>query len=122
MGTARRLKWNSPEYRAAQRRLFSTLLEDDTDGFARRAVAFKRVFLHNTDEERAAFAERLDRVPNVFLKEYIRRTGWHRSVDESKTSQATFAFRRRALARIASIDDERLRREMQESYRDENRE
>lgn len=107
---------------AQQRRLFQLLLNDGTDAFALRAVAFKRVYHRKTDEERAVFARRLDRVPDALLDEYIRETGWLRGSDERSTSDPTYAFRRSALARIATVADERRRKELRERYPDERRE
>jgi hypothetical protein len=105
-----------------QRRFFLLLVNDDTDAFPLRAIAFKRVYQRKTDEERAAFTKRLDRVPDAQLDEYIRETGWHRGIDERSTSETTYAFRRSALARIAAVADERLRKELREHYPDEHRE
>jgi hypothetical protein len=107
---------------AQQRRFFQLLLNDDTDAFPLRAIAFKRVHNRKTDEERAAFAKRLDRVPDVLLGEYVRETGWLRGADERSTSDVTYAFRRSAIARIAAVADERLRKDLRERYPDERRE
>jgi hypothetical protein len=106
-----------------QQRLFQTLVDDTTPGFARRAIAFKTVWRTPTDEERKLFAERLDLVPDALVEEYVRVTGWHRNHGvEKQTSEATYDFRRRALARFATIQDEDRRRSAQGWFRDINRE
>ncbi len=99
--------------------MFAALQGDEGEAFARRAIAFKRVFLFAPDEEREFFSQRLDLVPDRFLKEYLRRTGWHRSPNETALSEATREYRQRALVRIAAIRDEQLRREAQENFRPE---
>jgi hypothetical protein len=64
------------------------------------------------DEEREFFSRRLELVPDLLLREYIGKTGWHRSPDEKAVSQATRDYRQRAAVRIAAVSDEKLRRDL----------
>jgi hypothetical protein len=100
-----------------RQRMFMALQDDESEAFARRAIAFKRVYLFAPDEEREFFSRRLDLVPDQLLKEYLDGTGWHRSSNEKALSQATRDYRQRALVRIAAIRDDQLRRDAQEKYR-----
>jgi hypothetical protein len=117
------LRGRSPEFFAQQRRFLLALNDDTTEGFSRRAIGFKRVFRPPTEEERAFFSEQLDLVPDGLLKEYIRLTGWFRDVGwdggrpEADLTVATRAYRERALVRIARVNDETLRRELQGEFR-----
>jgi hypothetical protein len=47
-----RVGYGTPAYVSEQRRMFVTLLDDESEAFARRAVAFKRVYFGATDAER----------------------------------------------------------------------
>lgn len=105
--------------RPGQRLILESLRGDESEAFARRAVAFKRVHLGATDEEREFFSRRLDLVPDLLLKEYLHKTGWHRSPNDKALSEATRDYRQRALVRIAAIRDEQLRRDAQENFRPE---
>jgi hypothetical protein len=91
--------------KAAQRPMFDSLRDDQSEAFARRAVAFKRVYLGATDEEREFFSRRLDLVPDQLLKEYLQRTGWLRFPKEQASENA--------------ISDEQLRRDAGETFRPE---
>jgi hypothetical protein len=101
------------------RLMLDSLRDDQSEAFVRRAIAFKRVYLGPTDEEREFFSQKLGLVPDQFLKEYLHRTGWHRWPTEKTFSEATREYRRRAAVRIAAIGDEKLRRELQETFRPE---
>jgi hypothetical protein len=108
--------FRSPEYVSEQHRMFVALRDDQSNAFARRAVAFKRVYFGATDEEREFFSRRLDLVPDWLLKEYLHKTGWHRSQNDKTLSDATRDYRQRALVRIAAIRDEPLRRDAQQTF------
>jgi hypothetical protein len=105
--------------KAGQRPMFDSLSNDQSEAFARRAVAFKRVYIGATDEEREFFSRRLDLVPDQFLREYLGRTGWHRFPPEKASENAIRDYRQRAAVRIAAIRDERLRRDAGENFRPE---
>jgi len=101
-----------PKAEEARQRMFRALDGDETSAFARRAIAFKRVNFLGADEEREFFSRRLELVPDLLLREYIGKTGWHRSPDEKAVSQATRDYRQRAAVRIAAVSDEKLRRDL----------
>ena len=84
--------------------MFVTLLDDESEAFARRAIAFKRVYFGATDQEREFFSQRLG-------LEYLRITGWHRSPNEKVLLEVTRDYRQRATVRLAAIRDEQLRRD-----------
>jgi hypothetical protein len=109
--------YGTPAYAEQQRRFFLMLLDDRGPGFTPRALAFLARYVLRTDEEREAFGERLDLVPDAQVDEMVRRN-WHRTINTKVTTDATREFRRLALARIERIADEKLRRDTQEHFRD----
>jgi hypothetical protein len=114
-----RLLSTSAEYLAEHRQRFRLIREDTSAAFVSRAVALKRVYLLRDDEQREFFAQQLDRVPDAKLTEYLFAAGWHRNNrDEPTLTAATRQLRERTAVRIAAIKDEKLRRELQDRFRD----
>jgi hypothetical protein len=108
----------SEEYAAEQRKRFRSVQDDTSDAFIRRALAFQRVYFVPNDEQREFFAQQLDRVPDAMLDQFLTAAGWHRnSQDEATLTAATRLLRERAAVRIAAVQDETLRRELQERFR-----
>ncbi|MET0674922.1 MAG: hypothetical protein ABW175_03905 [Bradyrhizobium sp.] len=104
----------SSEYVTEQRQRFSSVRDDTSAAFVSRAVALKRVYLLSDDEQREFFARQLDRVPDARLDEYLSAAGWHRNSQKEPTlTAATRLLRERAAVRIAAVQDEKLRRELQ---------
>jgi len=107
---ALRLAMNDPlgfrtdGYRDEQRRRFDYLRDDTTEAFARRAIAFKRVYFPPNDEERAFFAQHLDRVPDTLLEEFIRQVGL----------RGASGFSQSIRERINAVRDEKLKRDLQQ--------
>lgn len=98
--------FTTDEYRDEQRRRFQSLQNDTTDAFARRAVAFKRVYFPPNEEERAFFAQHLDRVPDALLEQFIRQVGLGRASD----------FSQRIRERLNAVRDEKLKRDLQQQF------
>jgi hypothetical protein len=114
-----RILSTSAEYVAEQRQRFRLIREDTSTAFVSRAVALKRVYLLRDDEQREFFSQQLDRVPDARLTEYLSAAGWHRNNrDEPTLTAATRLLRERAAVRIAAVQDEKLRRELQNRFRD----
>ena len=114
-----RIPFKSAEYVAEQRQRFRSIQDDTSDAFVSRAIAFKRVYFLRNDEQREFFAQQLDRVPDVTLQQYLIAAGWHRSrQDEATLTAATRLLRERAAVRIGAVQDETLRRELQDRFRD----
>jgi hypothetical protein len=105
---ALRLTMNDPfgfrndGYRDEQRRRFESLRDDTSEAFARRAIAFKRVYFPPNDEERAFFAQHLDRVPDALLEEFIRQVGLRNAGEFSQSIRE----------RINAVRDEQLKRNL----------
>jgi hypothetical protein len=107
---ALRLAMNDPfgirndGYRDEQRRRFESLRDDMSEAFARRAIAFKRVYFPPNDEQRAFFAQHLDRVPDALLEEFMRQVGLRNAGEFSQSIRE----------RINAVRDERLKRNLQQ--------
>ncbi|MGY4309577.1 hypothetical protein ACVIJ6_006820 [Bradyrhizobium sp. USDA 4369] len=107
---ALRLAMNDPfgfrndGYRDEQRRRFESLWDDTSEAFARRAIAFKRVYFPPNDKERAFFAQHLDRVPDALLEEFIRQVGLRNAGEFSQSIRE----------RINAVRDARLKRNFQQ--------
>ncbi|MCP3400813.1 hypothetical protein [Bradyrhizobium sp. CCGB20] len=112
------LRLGSENYLSEQQRRFRLVQDDASDAFTRRAIAFKRVYFFRRDEEREFFAHQLDRVPDKLLHDYLTAAGWNRNPDEKSVTTATSLLRQLAAVRIAAVPDEKLRRDLQEWFRE----
>ena len=111
------IPFKSAQYAAEQRQRFRSIQDDGSGAFVSRALAFKRVYLLNNDEQREFFAQQLDRVPDAVLEQFLIAAGWNRDApDEAALTAATRQLRERAAVRIAAVKDEMLRRNLQERY------
>ena len=112
------IPFKSAEYLAEQRQRFRSIQDDTSDAFVSRAIAFHRVYFLSGDEQREFFAHQLDRVPDALLEQFLTAAGWNRnSQDEATLTAATRLLRERAAVRIAAVQDETLRRNLQERFR-----
>jgi hypothetical protein len=98
--------FRSDGYRDEQQRRFDSLRDDTTEAFARRAIAFKRVYFPPNDEERAFFAQHLDRVPDALLDQFIRQVGLRNASEFSQSIRE----------RISAVRDDKLKRGLQEAW------
>lgn len=112
------IPFQSTEYVAEQRQRFRSIQDDTSDAFVSRAIAFRRVYLLKNDEQREFFAQQLDRVSDAALEQFLIAAGWHRNgQDEATPTAATRLLRERAAVRIAAVQDQTLRRRLQELFR-----
>ena len=113
-----RIPFKSAEYRAELRQRFRSIRDDTSDAFVSRALAFHRVYLLSSDEQREYFAQQLDRVPDALLEQFLVAAGWYRNEQEEATpTAATRLLRERTTVRIATVQDEMLRRNLQGRFR-----
>jgi hypothetical protein len=112
------IPFKSAQYVAEQRQRFRSIQDDTSDAFVSRAIAFQRVYFLSSDEQREFFAQQLDRVSDALLEQFLIAAGWHRnSQDEAALTATTRLLRERAAVRIAAVQDEMLRRNLDERFR-----
>ncbi|MGJ4950541.1 hypothetical protein [Bradyrhizobium sp. HKCCYLS20291] len=112
-----RIRYASDEFEAEQERRFAFLRQDPSPAFVQRTLAFGRVYFSGSDPQRDYFSRQLDRVPDAMLDEFLMTIGWHRKHGELRITEAIRLLRDRAAIRIAAVDDEKLRRSLQERFR-----
>ena len=81
-------------------------------------IALQRVYFLSNDDRREFLAQQLDRVPDATLEQFLVAAGWHRnSPAEATLTAATRLLRERATVRIAAVQDQMLRLNLQDRFR-----
>ncbi|MBR1172898.1 hypothetical protein JQ617_02935 [Bradyrhizobium sp. KB893862 SZCCT0404] len=112
---ANKTAYQSDQYVEEQRQRFRVIRDDASDAFVSRVLAFKRVYLIRNEEEREFLAQQLDRAPDARLEQFLQAAGWNSPYPA--LTPMTRMLRERAAARIASVKDDKLRRELQDKFR-----
>ncbi|MET3908507.1 hypothetical protein ABID59_002853 [Bradyrhizobium sp. S3.3.6] len=112
---ANRAAYRSDQYVDEQHQRFRLMRDDSREGFVNRMLAFDRVYPLRDDEEREFLAQQLDRVPDARLEQFLRAAGWYGSYPT--LTPATRMLHERAADRIATVKDDKLRRELQDKFR-----